>query len=98
MEVSHPSCKPRRTRRLVEKPVLTELPETGMFRIQQFIPSLISVGRSTWWKGVKAGTYPQPVRKKPGGTFWRAEDLREFASDRSSLPPRVIKRRVSSSS
>ena len=48
-----------------------QLPETGFLRLSQIIgnakaippiPALIPVSKSTWWAGVKAGRYPQPVR------------------------------------
>ncbi|WP_218509938.1 AlpA family transcriptional regulator [Variovorax sp. dw_308] len=32
------------------------------------------VSRSTWWKGVKEGRYPAPVRES-GMTFWKKSDL-----------------------
>ena len=48
-----------------------KLPETGYLRLHQIIgnpkavppiPAIIPVSKSTWWNGVKAGRYPQPVR------------------------------------
>jgi predicted DNA-binding transcriptional regulator AlpA len=35
----------------------------------------LPIGKSTWWAGVKAGRYPQPVKLGPGITAWRAEDI-----------------------
>lgn len=65
------------------------LPETGFLRLSQIVgkpadpangrpavPGLIPVSRSTWWAGVRAGRYPQPVKIGERCTAWRAEDIR----------------------
>ncbi|MFI4955604.1 MAG: helix-turn-helix transcriptional regulator [Gammaproteobacteria bacterium] len=39
------------------------------------IAPLIPVGKSTWWKGVKAGRFPMPVKLGPRITAWRVEDI-----------------------
>jgi predicted DNA-binding transcriptional regulator AlpA len=77
--------KARKRRRRIEKPVLTELPQAGAFQLSQFVPSVFSMGRSTWWKLVKAGKAPQPVREG-FGTRWTASALREYQKslDRAS--------------
>lgn len=55
------------------------LPLTGFVRIP-LILSVIPIGKSTWWAGVKSGRFPQPVRPSPFGrvAVWRAEDIREL--------------------
>ena len=65
-----------------------KLPETGFLRLPQIIgnakavppiPPLIPVSKSTWWQGVKAGRYPQPVRTLGARiTVWRIEDIRSL--------------------
>lgn len=65
-----------------------KLPETGFLRLPQIIgnakvvppiPPLIPVSKSTWWQGVKAGRYPQPVRTLGARiTVWRVEDIRRL--------------------
>ncbi|QSX75747.1 AlpA family phage regulatory protein [Lysobacter arenosi] len=45
------------------------------------IPPLIPVSRSTFWAGVKAGRFPQPVKLSPGVTVWRAADLMRYIAD-----------------
>ncbi|MBB6243097.1 AlpA family phage regulatory protein [Rhodanobacter sp. MP1X3] len=63
------------------------LPETGYLRLPQIvgklatktapaIPAIFPVCRSTWWAGVKAGRYPQPVKLGERITAWRVEDIR----------------------
>ncbi|MBU1040210.1 MAG: AlpA family phage regulatory protein [Proteobacteria bacterium] len=51
------------------------IPTTGFLR-EPAVLSLIPVGRSTWWAGVKAGRYPKPVKLGARMTAWRAEDIR----------------------
>lgn len=65
---------------------MNALPETGYLRLSQIIgdrkaappiPPIIPVSKSTWWAGVKAGRYPQPVRSLGKRiTAWRVEDIR----------------------
>jgi len=51
------------------------IPAIGFLR-EPAVLSLIPVGRSTWWAGVKAGRYPKPVKLGARMTAWRAEDIR----------------------
>ncbi len=69
------------------------LPETGFLRISQIVgdpkaeppvPSVIPVGRSTWWAGVKSGIYPQPIKLSPKVTVWRVEDIRAYINHHSN--------------
>ncbi|NBX85927.1 MAG: AlpA family phage regulatory protein [Proteobacteria bacterium] len=46
-------------------------------RIWQVL-ELFPVGKSTWWAGVKAGRFPQPVKLGPRTTAWRADDIHAF--------------------
>lgn len=51
------------------------IPATGFLR-EPAVLSIIPVGRSTWWAGVKAGRYPKPVKLGARMTAWRVEDIR----------------------
>lgn len=62
-----------------------QLPQTGYLRLPHIIgnpkaeppiPAVIPVGKSTWWKGVKDGRFPKPVKLGPRTTAWRVEDIR----------------------
>jgi predicted DNA-binding transcriptional regulator AlpA len=64
-----------------------QLPATGYLRLPQIlgkpatdtslaVPAIFPVCRSTWWAGVKAGRYPQPVKLGDRITAWRVEDIR----------------------
>jgi prophage regulatory protein len=51
------------------------LPDTGFVRLPQVL-SVIPVSKSSWWAGVKAGKYPQPVKLGPNTTAWKVSDIR----------------------
>ncbi|WP_373691680.1 helix-turn-helix transcriptional regulator [Hyalangium versicolor] len=46
----------------------------GLLRLPAIL-KLIPVSRSTWWAGVRAGRFPQPIKLGPRITAWRAEDI-----------------------
>lgn len=53
------------------------LPHTGFIRLDVVL-TYFPVGRSTWWKGVREGRFPQPVKLGPRTTAWRVEDVRNL--------------------
>lgn len=64
---------------------MNRLPETGFVRVRQIIgdpkakppvQGVIPVGRTTWWKGVKSGRFPSPIKLSPGVAAWRVADIR----------------------
>jgi prophage regulatory protein len=64
-----------------------DLPETGFLRLPQVL-SVIPVGKTCWWQGVKSGRYPKPVKLSARCTAWRAEDIHELIrslSDKASV-------------
>lgn len=46
---------------------------------------MLSIGRSTFWREVKAGNLPQPV-KIGGVTRWRLSDLRRCVEQPATAP------------
>lgn len=58
-----------------DTPLFPELPTTGYIRLPQVL-SLIPVGRSTWWQGIKDGRYPKGIKLGPKTTAWKVEDIR----------------------
>lgn len=36
------------------------------------------VSRAHWWKGIKSGEHPQPVKLSKGITGWRADEIDAF--------------------
>lgn len=57
------------------------LPTVGFVRLKQIL-TVIPIGKSAWWAGVKDGKYPSPVRPSPFGrvTVWRVEDIHALLS------------------
>ena len=47
-----------------------------------FIPPLLPVGRSSFWKGVSEGRYPQPVKLGGRTTCWRKSEILNLIEDR----------------
>ena len=53
------------------------IPETGFVRLKEVL-TVIPVGKTCWFEGVKSGRYPKPVKLSVRCTAWRAEDIREL--------------------
>lgn len=53
------------------------IPETGFVRLPQVL-SVIPVGKSCWWRGVKSGRFPLPVKLSDRCTAWRAEEIHDL--------------------
>lgn len=58
---------------LAEAP--TRLPELTLLRLPQVL-ALIPVAKSSWWKGVKNGRFPAPVKIGPNTAAWRLSDIK----------------------
>lgn len=44
----------------------------------------LPISRSSWWAGVKAGRFPQPLKIGPRTTAWRAADILELVEKLSA--------------
>jgi prophage regulatory protein len=53
------------------------IPETGFVRLNQVL-TVIPVGKSSWWAGVKSGKYPKSIKLSIRCTVWRAEDIHDL--------------------
>lgn len=62
------------------------IPETGFLRLWQVL-SLIPLGKTCWWEGVKSGRFPRPVKLSARCTAWRAEDIHELIKRLSDGAP-----------
>ncbi|HRZ59078.1 MAG TPA: AlpA family phage regulatory protein [Rubrivivax sp.] len=51
------------------------VPVGALLRLKQVL-QLVPVAKSTWWKGVKTGRFPQPVKLGSRVTAWKSEDIR----------------------
>lgn len=54
-------------------------PELTLCRLPQVL-TIIPVGRSTWWAGVKSGRFPQPLRLSSRCSVWRLSDIRALVA------------------
>lgn len=52
-------------------------PGEGFVRLPQVL-SVIPVSASTWWRGVRSGKYPSPVKLGERTTAWRAKDIHKL--------------------
>lgn len=42
------------------------------------ITPLIPVSKSYWWKGVRTGRFPSPMKLSPRVTVWLYSDIQDF--------------------
>ena len=54
-----------------------QLPATGFLRQWQVL-ALVPISKSTLWRRVQVGSFPEPVKLSTRITVWRAEDLRRW--------------------
>ena len=62
--------------------------QTGFYRLKPIIigdkntnpptPPLIPVSKSSWWKGVAEGRYPQPVKIGARCTAWKVAEIHAY--------------------
>ena len=73
--------------------IMNEIPETGFLRLPQVL-SVIPLGKTCWWEGVKTGRFPKPVKLSARCTAWRAEDIRELIKTLSEPEPSNVEEPV----
>ncbi|RMH33087.1 MAG: AlpA family phage regulatory protein, partial [Nitrospirae bacterium] len=49
---------------------------------------MLGISRATWWRWVRLGKAPQPVRLSNRCTVWRLQDIREWANAPHEWPKR----------
>lgn len=62
-----------------------DIPEIGFLRLRQVL-TVIPVGKTCWWEGVRSGRYPKGVKLSPRCTAWRAEDIRQLIKSLAETP------------
>lgn len=65
-----------------------QLPQTGFLRQWQVL-AFVPISKSTLWRRVQVGSFPEPVKLSTRITVWRAEDLRRWidAAAGAAAPP-----------
>ena len=66
------------------------IPETGFIRLAQVL-TVIPLGKSSWWKGVKSGRFPKPVKLSERCTAWKAEEIHALIKQLSAQTETVGK-------
>jgi predicted DNA-binding transcriptional regulator AlpA len=61
------------------------IPETGFVRLSQIL-TVIPLGKTSWWAGVKSGRFPKPIKLSERCTAWKAEDIRDLIKELSEPP------------
>jgi prophage regulatory protein len=54
------------------------LPEAGFLREAQLVPAIVPVSRSTFWRLIKRGSFPAPVRLADRITAWDVREVRQW--------------------
>ena len=62
--------------------MLHTIPETGFVRLSQVL-TVIPLGKTCWWEGVKSGRFPKPVKLSARCTAWKAEDIHNLIRELS---------------
>ena len=68
----------------VQAPATLALPKDG-FLVESAVLRFFPVGRTTWWRGIREGSYPRPYRLSVRRVAWRAEDIRELIEKTSPV-------------
>ena len=45
------------------------------------IAPIIPISKSAWWKGVKDGLYPSPIKLSSNVTVWRSDEIQALIDD-----------------
>jgi prophage regulatory protein len=64
------------------------LPRSGFVRLNTIL-TVIPISKSTWWAGVKARRFPQPVKLGPRITAWRARDIQGLIDGMGRADPKA---------
>lgn len=56
--------------------VFLALEELRLLRLSDVL-KLMPIKRATWWKGIRDGVFPRPVKFGPRVSYWRVCDIRK---------------------
>ncbi len=59
-------------------PDFDSLPDSAFVRQKQIIPALLPISPATFWRMVKAGSFPKPTSLGPNMTAWQVGAVREW--------------------
>jgi predicted DNA-binding transcriptional regulator AlpA len=58
-----------------------QIRDEQLLRVKQILEDYIPVGKSTWWKGVREGRFPQPIKLGPRTTVWKRSEILDLANN-----------------
>jgi prophage regulatory protein len=73
-------------------PTTTSLPDDGLVHLKTVL-SVIQIGRSAWYAGIRAGKFPPPV-KVGTRSLWKVSEIRALINSLSrgeTVPPKPPK-------
>jgi len=82
MHTSHTSISSPNASACPKAQTSPSLPETGFVR-QSLVLHFVPFSKTTLWRRVGQGAFPQPVKLSVGITAWRAEDIRRWIDERA---------------
>ncbi|MFZ2957685.1 MAG: AlpA family phage regulatory protein [Candidatus Ozemobacteraceae bacterium] len=62
-------------RKPVEDRPRNDFPENGFLRAAQ-VTKMLGISKTSLWRGVKTGRYPNPVKLGPNTTVWKVLEIR----------------------
>lgn len=57
----------------------SSLPPEGFSRLERVL-EIIPTSRTSWYRGIKEGRYPEPIKLGPNQSAWRNSDILELAA------------------
>jgi prophage regulatory protein len=60
-------------------------PEERLLRLSKVL-TILPIGRSTWWAGVKSGKFPQPIKLGERTTAWKESDIQQIVNNGVASP------------
>jgi predicted DNA-binding transcriptional regulator AlpA len=65
----------------MEKDIFLRLPQIiGNSKANPPVEPIIPICKTTWWKGVKSGIFPAPIKLSPRVAVWRSSDIYSLIS------------------
>lgn len=60
---------------------MQEINRDRLLRLTEVL-QIIPISKSSWWKGIQNGKYPQPIKLGPRTTCWRESDVLELLDNK----------------
>jgi predicted DNA-binding transcriptional regulator AlpA len=71
---SHSESRFQKENKPVNAPECEAVRKRGFLRLPQVL-EILPISKSTWWKGIKEGRFPKPVKLTERTSAWPLEDI-----------------------